>query len=94
VLGNLQDKLALAGYPVERADLHDDLWADNTHLFVLGPVNLPGHVRAIEAPGVLAESLYVTSPLDGPDLKRDSVRNAIALAYADALQAFLTGADK
>jgi N-acetylmuramoyl-L-alanine amidase len=93
VLGNLQDELAHADYRVQRAELHDDLWPDNKHLFMLGPVNLPSHVRSSQMPGVLSESLYVTTP-DGPDLKRDDIRNAIALAYADALQAFLTGADK
>jgi len=89
VLGNLEDKLAQADYPVQRAELYDDLWPDNQHLFMLGPPNPPGHVRSPQMPGALAESLYITSP-DGPDLKRDDIRNAIALAYADALQAFLT----
>ena len=93
MLSNLQDKLAQADYPVQRAELYDDLWPDNKHLFMLGPVNPPSHVRSPQMPGVLSESLYVTTP-DGPDLKRDDIRNAIALAHADALQAFLTGADK
>jgi N-acetylmuramoyl-L-alanine amidase len=38
------------------------------------------------------ESLYVTSPAEAALLKQDAVRRAIALAYADGLQAFLTGA--
>jgi N-acetylmuramoyl-L-alanine amidase len=36
------------------------------------------------------EALYITSPAEAIALKQDNVRNAIALAYADALQEFLT----
>jgi N-acetylmuramoyl-L-alanine amidase len=41
-------------------------------------------------PGIVIEALYVTSPDEAAQLKRDSVRQAIAVAYADALQEYLT----
>ena len=41
-------------------------------------------------PGITIEALYVTSPAEAAALKQDNVRDAIALAYADALQEFLT----
>ena len=43
-------------------------------------------------PGVIVESLYVTSPAEAALLKQDAVRRAIALAYADGIQNYLTGA--
>jgi N-acetylmuramoyl-L-alanine amidase len=90
-LGQIQGKMAGAGYPVQVPQLHVDTWQDGLHFFELGPINPPGHVRATHMPGVLSETLYITSPIEAAQLKRDTVRQAIALAYADALQAFLTG---
>ena len=40
-------------------------------------------------PGVIVESLYVTAPAEAAELLQDDVRQTIALAYADALQAYL-----
>ncbi|MEO8286270.1 MAG: N-acetylmuramoyl-L-alanine amidase [Chloroflexota bacterium] len=91
VLDNLQAGLAAVGHAVEQRELHSDLGDDGTHLFVLGPVNPPGHVRAPLMPGVLVESLYVSSPAEAAQLKRDTVRQAIAQSYADALEQYLTG---
>jgi N-acetylmuramoyl-L-alanine amidase len=95
VLDRLQAKLTTATGAGYGGSLLTDLSTDSSdlpeHLFVLGPVNLPRHVRATSMPGVLAESLYVTSPEQAAQLKQDNVRQAIALAYADALQAYLTG---
>lgn len=94
VLDQLEAKLAEAGYPVRKRELRSDLWSDNpddpvSHLFLLGPANPPRHIRATEMPGVVAESLYVTSPTEAAQLKKSAVRQAIALAYADALQEYL-----
>ena len=99
MLDRLQVKLAAVGYRVQRGRLVSDLDATYAgeppgHLFVLGPTNPPLHVRATTMPGVLVESLQVTSPEEAAQLKRDSVRQAIALAYADALQAYLMGGSK
>ncbi|MDQ6695450.1 MAG: N-acetylmuramoyl-L-alanine amidase [Chloroflexota bacterium] len=91
VLDRLAAKLAAAGYQVEAQTLHSDLWLDTRHIFVLGPVNPPAHVRAANMPGVLAESLYLSSSSGAVQLKKDDVRQAIALGYAEALQAYLLG---
>ncbi len=95
VSDQLDSKLAGAGYTPDGAGLVTDLDTDSSvppqHLFLLGPVNPPRHVRATSMPGVLAESLYVSSPEQAAELNKESIRQAIALAYADALQAFLTG---
>jgi N-acetylmuramoyl-L-alanine amidase len=95
VLQQLTTRLAAVGYTPSGSLLETDLEADTSeppqHLFVLGPVNPPRHVRATTMPGVLAETLFVSSPREAAVLNRSDVRQAIALAYADALQAFLTG---
>ncbi len=94
VLDHLQTRLASVAGMAHGGSLLTDLAVDSSdppeQMFVLGPVNLPRHARAIAMPGVLAESLYVTSPTHAALLKLDSVRQAIALAYADALQVYLT----
>ncbi|MFL5732603.1 MAG: N-acetylmuramoyl-L-alanine amidase [Chloroflexia bacterium] len=92
LMDQLETRLAAANYPVLDPEIHRDTWPDGLHLFVLGPASPPAHVRATRMPGALAETFYVTSPTEAAQLKRDSVRQAIALAYADALQAFLLGA--
>ncbi|MGI8588797.1 MAG: N-acetylmuramoyl-L-alanine amidase family protein [Chloroflexia bacterium] len=94
-LDQLEVQLAAAGDPVQRRELRDDFWSDTPgdppgHLFMLGPANPPRHARAVQMPGVIVESLYVTSPVEAAQLKQDNVRDAIALAYANALQEFLT----
>jgi len=95
VLHQLVTRLAGVGYTARGSQLETDLEADTSdpplHLFVLGPISPPRHVRATTMPGVLVESLFVTSPQEAAVLNRSDVRQAIALAYADALQAFLTG---
>jgi N-acetylmuramoyl-L-alanine amidase len=95
VLDHLQARLAEAGYPVERSELRSDFWADTPeegprHLFLLGPVEPPRHVRAANMPGIVVEAFYVTSPIEAEYLNRDDVRQAIAEAYADGLQEYLT----
>jgi N-acetylmuramoyl-L-alanine amidase len=95
VLDHLETRLAQAGYLIEKSELRSDLWADSPgeeprHLFMLGPVELPRHPRAVKIPGVLVEAFYVTSPTEATYLNRDDTRQAIAEAYADALQEYLT----
>ncbi|HUP27841.1 MAG TPA: N-acetylmuramoyl-L-alanine amidase [Chloroflexia bacterium] len=94
VLDRLEAGLAGVGYEIEGGELATDLDKDSSdppeHLFILGPTNPPRHIRAIGMPGVLSESLYITSPTQAAQLKKDNVRQAIALAYADALQTYLT----
>jgi|GEM_PF-3343196 len=95
VLDHLEAGLAAIGSPIQQRELRNDFWADTPgaapgHLFLLGPAALPRHPRALTMPGMVVESLYVTSPPEAADLLQDRVRQAIALAYADALQEFLT----
>ncbi len=94
VFDQLRSKLLAAGYAAQGSQLVTDLDADSAnppqHLFLLGPVDPPRHVRGTLMPGVVSESLYVTSPRQAAELKKSNVRQAIALAYADALQAYLT----
>ncbi|MDQ2810193.1 MAG: N-acetylmuramoyl-L-alanine amidase [Chloroflexota bacterium] len=95
VLDHLEAGLAAIGSPIQQRELRNDFWSDTPgeapgHLFLLGPAALPRHPRALAMPGMIVESLYVTSPPEAADLLQDRVRQAIALAYADALQEFLT----
>ncbi len=95
VMDQLEAKLAEAGNPITQRELRSDLWSDGPddpykHLFLLGPAEPPSHPRGTHMPGLIAESLYVTSPTEAALLKQDRVRQAIALAYADALQQYLT----
>jgi N-acetylmuramoyl-L-alanine amidase len=99
VLDQLRAQLAAVGYQVQTNRLMSDLeptypGEPPVHMFVLGPAHPPLHPRATAMPGVISESLYVTSPDDAAQLNRDAVRQAIALAYADALEAHLTGSSK
>ncbi|HYP19766.1 MAG TPA: N-acetylmuramoyl-L-alanine amidase [Chloroflexia bacterium] len=95
VLDHLASALERAGYPIEKSELRSDLWSDTpgeepSHLFMLGPAELPRHPRAAKMPGIIIEAFYVTSPTEAGYLNRDAVRQTIAEAYADALQAYLT----
>jgi N-acetylmuramoyl-L-alanine amidase len=95
VMDQLEAKLAEAGNPITQSELRSDLWSDGPndpykHLFLLGPAEPPSHPRSTHMPGLIIESLYVTSPTEAAQLKQDRVRQAIALAYADALQQYLT----
>ena len=95
VLDKLMAALASIDNSEYGGELIDDLDADSSdpplHMFILGPANLPRHVRAVNMPGVISESLYITAPEHAAQLNKDEMRQAIALAYADALQAYLTG---
>lgn len=95
VLDRLVSNLTGVASSWEGGQLLTDLEVDSSdpplHMFILGPSNRPHHPRSIAMPGVLTESLYVTSSAHAAQLRRDEVRQAIALAYADALQDYLLG---
>jgi N-acetylmuramoyl-L-alanine amidase len=97
VLDHLQTNLEAVGVSITKRELRSDFWSDSPgeppgHLFLTGPAKEPRHPRAAKMPGIIIEALYVTSPAEAGALKQDNVRNTIALAYADALQEFLTAA--
>ena len=97
-LDHLEAQLAMTGYPIERRELRNDIvpeypGAPETHYFLLGPAVPPSHPRATQMPGIIIEALYVTSPIEASQLNRDDVRQASAVAYADALEEYLTGSD-
>lgn len=91
VLAHLDETLTEAGIDLDGGSTMDDLEIDDTglHLFMLGPSKPPRHPRAIEMPGVLGETLYITLPSSAKLLMSEDVRQEIALAYADALQEYL-----
>lgn len=93
-LDHLEAALANTGVPVKKRELRSDMWSDTpdgpmNHLYMLGPAKPPGHPRAISMPGIVIEALYVTSPDEAAQLKLSPVRQAIARAYADALEEYL-----
>ena len=57
--------------------------------FVLHQQNLPRHPRATLMPGVLSEGLFLSHPYELSLLKQGRVRQSMAAAYYDAIQAFL-----
>lgn len=57
------------------------------HLFVVG-VKTPRVARALQASGVVGESLYVTNDREAALLARPDVLDALAAAYRDAIVAF------
>ncbi len=96
VLDHLKSKLESLDVPVKKSELRSDFWPDYagqppTHIFMTGPAYGPHHPRGSQMPGITIEALYVTSPDEAAALKRGDVRQGIAVAYADALQEYLTG---
>src|SRR5204862_207568 len=79
-LQQLGAKLATVGGANYGGEVLTDLSIDSSqppqHIFVLGPTNPPRHVRATRMPGVLAESLYISSPAQAAMLNKSSVRQA------------------
>jgi N-acetylmuramoyl-L-alanine amidase len=57
---------------------------------LLGPA-LAGRPRPSQMPGVIAEAMFVTDPTEAALAARAEVRDALARAYAGALQRFLSG---
>jgi N-acetylmuramoyl-L-alanine amidase len=92
VLAHMVSSMEEAGINIDGGSTMDDLEIDDSglHLFMLGPAKPPRHPRAITMPGVLGETLYITLPSSARMLMREDVRQVIAVAYADALQEYLT----
>lgn len=89
LIGHLRE----AGYgDAVDAGFHDDppLRKPFGHLFLVGP-QTPRVARVSLMPGVVGESLYVTSDREASLLQDESTLQAIAGAYADAAIAFLGG---
>jgi len=63
------------------------------HLIVLGP-ETPRLQRPSQMPGVLSETLFITHDEEVQLLHDDAVRQRLAVAYADAIQAYLQGLDR
>jgi N-acetylmuramoyl-L-alanine amidase len=86
--------LRAAGYP-EAIDqgANDDppLRKPYGHLFVVGP-QTPRVARVSEMPGVIGESLYVTSDVESRLLASEEIQRAIAASYARAVQRYFTRA--
>jgi N-acetylmuramoyl-L-alanine amidase len=59
------------------------------HLFVIGP-QTPRVARVSEMPGVIGESLYVTSDVESRLLATESIQRAIAAAYARGVRRYFT----
>lgn len=91
--GFLLARLREAGYEdAVNGGFHDDppLRKPYGHLFLVGP-QTPRVARPSLMPGVVGESLYVTSDREARLLQDETVIEAIAQAYADAAYAFLEG---
>jgi N-acetylmuramoyl-L-alanine amidase len=61
------------------------------HLFVIGP-QTPRVARVSEMPGVIGESLYVTSDVESRLLASEEMQRAIAASYARAVQRYFAEA--
>jgi len=59
------------------------------HFYVLGPYGGAFRARATEMPGVLMESLSLSSPTELELLRQPAIRTLIASAYADGIAAWL-----
>lgn len=63
--------------------------ATSKYYALLGPA-MPGRPRPSLMPAVIAESMFLTYPKEGELAGRAEVRDALAKAYAQALEQFLT----
>ena len=59
------------------------------HLFLVGP-QTPRVARVSQMPGVVGESLYMTSDVESRLLATEEVQRAIAASYRRAVERFLT----
>jgi N-acetylmuramoyl-L-alanine amidase len=79
-----------AGYPLATRGQKDcyDKTVEKSY-FVIGPIDLAaGRPRATNMPGIIGEPLFVTSPLDGPQLRNDAILTAEARGYLDAVKRY------
>jgi N-acetylmuramoyl-L-alanine amidase len=84
--------LRAAGYPdVVDQGANDDppLRKPYGHLFLVGP-QTPRVARVSEMPGVVGESLFVSSDVESRLLAQEEIQRAIANSYARAVHRYLT----
>ena len=66
--------------------------SERRHLILLGPES-PRIVRPSQMPGVLSEPLFITHEVEGEMARDPVVLTRLAVAYADAIEAFFLGVD-
>jgi N-acetylmuramoyl-L-alanine amidase len=92
--------LRTGGYNVPDRGVTDDttlqgddfgaLGVPYNHLVLLGP-EVPGRLRASQMPGALSEPLFLTNPVEATAASQAETQDALAHAYADAIETFLRG---
>jgi N-acetylmuramoyl-L-alanine amidase len=97
--GLVQDKIVAAirglGYDCDDRGVEDDLAIQQpgkpgTHLILLGPVS-ERIVRASKMPGALNETLFLSNDIEAALLQDSLAQQAMATAYADAIDAYFAG---
>ncbi len=84
---NLADRGTTADESLAAEDL-GALGVPYHHLVLLGP-EVPGRLRASQMPGVLSEPLFLSNPAEAAAAVDPAMQEAIARAYADAIEKFL-----
>ena len=85
------------GYEIQDRGVLQDTYlsAPNSprrYLILLGPES-PRIVRPSQMPGVLSEPLFITHEVEGQMARDPEVLARLAVAYADAIEAFFLGVD-
>ena len=78
--------LRQAGYETVDRGIKDD--ARMGHFAVIGPRG----AHSTQMPGIIGEALFMTNDGDAAQLKRPEIRDALARAYFDGVQAYFAGA--
>lgn len=81
-------ELAAIGYKTINRGIHDD-WSvqyAGYHFFALGPAA----AQSSQMPGILGEGLFVSNDAEAALLIKDGARQAMARAYASAIQTYFT----
>lgn len=73
------------------AEAFGTLGPNYNHLVLLGPA-VPNRLRPSQMPGVLSEPLFISNPREADALTRADIQQALADAYATALEEFLRSA--
>ena len=88
-LDSMVRELAALGYKTINRGIHDD-WSvqyEGYHFFALGPAA----AQSSQMPGILGEGLFVSNDAEAALLIKDGTRQAMARAYASAIQTYFTG---
>jgi N-acetylmuramoyl-L-alanine amidase/peptidoglycan/xylan/chitin deacetylase (PgdA/CDA1 family) len=82
-------ELAAIGYKTNNRGIHDDYSVQYAgyHFFALGPTA----AQFSQMPGILGEGLFVSNDAEAALLIKDGTRQAMARAYASAIQTYFTG---